>query len=313
MEKQDVGKAITEATKTLVISSANIVGTAADTADKTFKGVTRAAVAATSTVANTVETIDSISARIKNSTDEMAKRRAAIEREKTRINETESSAEATKKIQKLELDLRKEEFEFEQKNKKLEAEQALIMNRISTNSELSIKEQEANNKKISESVHYGFASSSSPFERGKKRSLLWRKWDYYFIPIGFTTKDNTFFEIELPEKLLRDTIDTNITVIVKDPTNLGQPGRRITIYFIKENKWSGLNTKPVISYIDDNTTVEYPKLLFLKKWLYNTSDTFGGKKRGTNKKTNKKTNRRTIKRRKTNRKTNKRRNTNRRR
>lgn len=293
-------------TSNILDTTGNITSSLLDTAGKTTEilgntttnvteNLGQVVTSATSMAANTIGTFDIVSNRIKNSTEEMAKRRAEIEKTKT-AKQIGKTAKEIEQIEKdTDLDLQRIDNDFEKQKIEMEKEQELLLERINTNYGLIKLDQQENNNKISTSYYYGFQTEGPPYKTGINKTKIYyssdKVWYYSYIPMSFVTNKGTFIELKLPDKKLDENIyrDQEIHAIDK------QSRKKVTIDFEimyeRGYLWSSQKLVPVIKYddddaeIDENISKEPGKLYFKKIWFFKKKETSGGNKTGNKRKT----------------------------
>ena len=294
--------------------------TAADLVDITGTGtvnatgqIFKAANSGLEIVSSAVGAVATTATRIENSTKEMAKRRAEIERQKT-ADQVGKTTEEIAKIEartNLELDRIQKEYEIEQQ--KLKLEQEYNLDRLNSEQrEKLLNQRDATNQR-QKAYNYGFTNNNpKPTDTGFKQSInflknLKRNMCFSYIPQYFVTDDGNINNIDFPkpEEQPTDTRSSIIQVINKD-TN--QP-IQITFQAQAQKDWRGnpiYLQLPVIKFQDSDgqSKTLFGKMYYDLIW-FPCGTTMGGRRLRTNK-------RRTNKRRTNKRRTNKRR-TNRRR
>ena len=268
---EKIGKAAKEAGEAVVIgtlgaveASGNIIGYAGKTASSSVQ-----------IVSATVGAIATTASRIQNSTEQMALRRAEIEKEKTEQARL-----------KLDQEINLDKINSEQREK-------LLNQRETTN-----QRQLASN--------YGFRNNNpKPTDTGFKQTVNpFSKLCFSYIPQYFITEDGTIIDIDFPEIQPTGPRMSVITVINKDTRQEIQ----ITFQARAQKDWRGNSyylQVPVIKFQDPDgqTKTVFGKMYYNLIWF--PCGTIGGRT-----KNNKKTNR---KRRRTNKRSNRRRKTYRRR
>lgn len=304
--------------------------TAADLVDITGTGtvnatgqIFKAANSGLEIVSSAVGAVATTATRIENSTKEMAKRRAEIERQKT-ADQVGKTTEEIAKIEartNLELDRIQKEYELEQQRLKLEQEYNL--DRLNSEQREKLLTQKDATNQRQRAYNYGFTKNDpKPTDTGFKQSInflynLRTNTCFSYIPKYFVTDDGNIINIDFPKPEEQPT-DTRSSIIQVINMDTNQP-IQITFQAQAQKDWRGKPIYlqlPVIKFQDSDGQ---SKTLFGKMYYdliyFPCGTTIGGRRRRTNKRiTNKRrTNRRTNKRR-TNRRqrTNKRR-TNRRR
>jgi hypothetical protein len=343
----DVGEAFEQAGKTLAVSFADVVkGTgkmvssastnAAELVDiggKTAVGVSsnagKAATAAVGTVANTLATVQKLSERLDNYTEE-AKQQAQIDNKTATITKEKQDditrakidSQTQTKIQQIKNDL-------ESKKKEIELEQARMLSELTAQQkQLYLKSQDNINKQ-QKAYYYGFTNSNpGPNDTGYiSRWYGLSKWCYSYIPQYFeaSKKKNIdiiididiTIDIDFPETLPSGQRSQNISAINSSTNSSTQ--QNITIGFETQSQtdWKGKPYHlqlPVIKFQESNdkTTTLFGKMNYTLIWFLCPTTSRGGrsKRRRTNRR---RTNRRRTNRRRTNRRRTNRRRTNRRR
>ena len=304
MSDDSVSDAFKQAGKTLAVSFADVVkGTgkmvssastnAAELVDiggKTAVGVSsnagKAATAAVGTVANTLATVQKLSERLDNYTEE-AKQQAQIDNKTATITKEKQDdvtrakidSQTQTKIQQIKNDL-------ESKKKEIEFEQARMLSELTAQQkQLYLKSQDNINKQ-QKAYYYGFTNSNpGPNDTGYiSRWYGLSKWCYSYIPQYFVAIDGSIIDIDFPETLPPGQRSQNISAINSSTR------QNITIGFETQSQtdWKGKPYHlqlPVIKFQESNdkTTTLFGKMNYTLIWFLCPTTNRGGKRRRTNK------------------------------
>lgn len=299
MSGEKIGEAAKEAGEAVVIgtlgavkASGNIIGYAGKTASSGVQ-----------IVSATVGAIATTASRIQNSTEQMALRRAEIEKEKTAAQKGKSATQIAQIEADTKLELEKIQQKFEEEQQKLKSEQEINLEKINSeqNEKLSKQRETANQRQLA--LNYGFTKNNpKPTDTGfKKSSVPFSEWCFSYIPQYFVTEDGTIIDIDFPEIQPTGPRMSVITVINKDTRQEIQ----ITFQAQAQKDWRGnpyYLQVPVIKFQDPDgqTKTVFGKMYYSLIWF--VCDQYGGRTKTNKRKTNRKrrrTNKRSNRRRKT--------------
>jgi hypothetical protein len=291
----ETGSKVAKVPLTGVNTAAGIADVAFKTADKTASvvGNTTAVVAdnvgktansATGIIADTLETFELLSDRIRNSTEEMAERRAAMERIKTEKQQGKTKEEIAQIEKDTAISLKKIDDEYNQQMLKMENEQEMLLKILNTKNQLAGLEQNENDEKMAECYYYGFKTDSIPYEPGKNKSSIFTMVNFYekvmyysYVPVSFVSVSGNFIVFEFPKKQLGEMRQQILEGIDKNTD------KKIKLQFklVQDIGWivNSQHITPVVEFVDINEKHE-GKLYFKKVWFYEKKyRTTGGRSR----------------------------------
>ena len=290
------GDIVSSAAKT----ASQLVDVTGDTSVKVATGLGETATSGLKIVSATVGAVATTAARIQNSTEEMAKRRAEIERAKTaaQVGKTTEQIAQIEADTTIKLEIIQNNYEKEQQ--KLKSEQEINLDKINSEQREKLLNQRETTIQRQLASNYGFKNNNpKPTDTGFKQTVNpFSKLCFSYIPQYFVTEDGSIIDIDFPkpEEQPTDTRSSFITVINKDT----RKEIEITFQTQAQKDWRGnpiYLQVPVIKFqdLDGQKTTLFGKMYY--NLIYFPCGTTGGKRRRTNKRrTNK---RRTNKRRKT--------------
>jgi hypothetical protein len=278
---------------TAVNTALDITNVALDTTKKTaeavgntttgvVENVGQAATSATGIASNTLQTFETVSGRIQNSTEEMARRRAEIEKSKTAKQQGKTKEEIAQVEADTDIMLRQIEDEYNQKKLKMEKEQEMLLERLNTHYQLEGSAQNENQAKISECYYYGFKTDSPPYEAGNNKTSIYysydKVWYYSFVPVSFVADNGDFIVFQFPKRQLGEEREDTLKAIDK------KTGQKVKLSFnLFQNNgyfYNSQERKPVVIFEDSNKE-EGGKVYFKKVWFFEKKDKVvaGGKRR----------------------------------
>jgi hypothetical protein len=295
-----------EASGKLVSSASNIAVTAGQTAANLASGIKDTATSGIQIVSSAVGAVATTATRIENSTKEMAKRRAEIERQKT-ADQVGKTTEEIAKIEartNLELDRIQKEYELEQQRLKLEQEYNL--DRLNSEQREKLLTQKDATNQRQRAYNYGFIKNDpKPTDTGFKQSInflynLRTNTCFSYIPKYFVTDDGNIINIDFPRPEEQPT-DTRSSIIQVINMDTKQP-IQITFQAQAQKDWRGKPIYLQLPVIKFQDSYGQSKTLFGKMYYdliyFPCGTTMGGRRRRTNKR---RTNRRRTNKRRTNR------------
>lgn len=258
-------------------------GETASILGKTTTGVVghvgQAATSATGIASNTVQTFETLSERINNSTEEMAKRRAEIEREKTSKQQGKTAQQIAQIEADTDLQLQEIENKFNADKMKMENEQTLMLERLNTTNNLAALSQTENNDKITECYYYGFKTPAVPYERGTNKTSIYystdKVWFYSYVPISFVSQTGTFIEFAFPKRTLGESRTEFI-----EASNKGTAEPVIVGIELVNSPGYLWNSQIKTPFIKQGDSKEFGKLYFKKVWFFEKKEKMGGGSRG---------------------------------
>ena len=307
----DATKAVGNIASSTAKTASQLVDVAGDTSVKVATGLGETATSGLKIVSATVGAVATTAARIQNSTEEMAKRRAEIERAKTaaQVGKTTEQIAKIEATTNLELEIIQNNYEKEQQ--KLKSEQEINLDKINSEQREKLLNQKETTTQRQLAFNYGFKNNNpKPTDSGFKQTVNpFSKLCFSYIPQYFVLEDGTIIDIDFPETQPTDTRSSIIKVINKDTRQEIQ----ITFQAQAQKDWRGnliYLQVPVIKFqdLDGQSKTLFGKMYYNLIYFPCGTTIRGGKRSRTNKRTN----RRRTNRRRTNKRTNRRR-TNRRR
>lgn len=260
------------------------LNTTRDTAQilgNTTTGVTenvgQAATSATGIAANTLQTFETVSGRISNSTEEMAKRRAEIEKSKTAKQQGKTKEEIAQIEADTEVMLKQIDDEFNQKKLVMEKEQEMLLERLNTKYDLAGLAQKENEDKIAECYYYGFKREYSPYEPGKNKTSIYysydKAWYYSYVPMSFVSDSGQFIVFEFSKKPLGEIRQEILEGVDKNT------GKELMLKFeLQQKKGYIRNTQQITPVVEIEGNKESGKLYFKKVWFFEKKESVGGRR-----------------------------------
>jgi hypothetical protein len=279
-------------------TASQLVDVAGDTSVKVATGLGETATSGLKIVSATVGAVATTAARIQNSTEEMAKRRAEIERQKTasQVGKTTQDIAKIEATTNLELDRIQKEYEIEQQ--KLKSEQEINLDKINSEQREKLLNQKETTTQRQLAFNYGFKNNNpKPTDSGFKQTVNpFSKLCFSYIPQYFVLEDGTIIDIDFPETQPTDTRSSIITAINKDTRQEIQ----ITFQAQAQKDWRGnliYLQVPVIKFqdLDGQSKTLFGKMYYNLIYFPCGTTNRGGRRLRTNKR------RRTYRRLRTNR------------
>lgn len=291
-------------------TAAGLVDVAGDTSVKVASGIGSTASSGVQIVSATVGAIATTASRIQNSTEQMALRRAEIEKEKTAAQKGKTEAQIAQIEANTKLELEKIQKKYEEEQQKLKSEQEINLDKINSEQREKLLNQRETTTQRQLASNYGFKNNNpKPTDTGYKQTVNpFSKMCFSYIPQYFVTEDGSIIDIDFPEIQPTGPRLSIITAMNKDTRQEIQ----ITFQAQAQKDWRGnpyYLQVPVIKFQQENgeTKTVFGKMYYNLIWFQ--CGTIGGrtknnkktnrKRRRTNKRSNRrlKTNKRTIRRR----------------
>lgn len=282
------GIAVAKGTLGVVESSGEIIGYAGKTASSGVQ-----------IVSATVGAIATTASRIQNSTEQMALRRAEIEKEKTAAQKGKSATQIAQIEADTKLELEQIQQKYEEEQARLKLDQEINLDKINSEQREKLLNQRETTNQRQLASNYGFRNNNpKPTDTGFKQTVNpFSKLCFSYIPQYFVTEDGTIIDIDFPEIQPTGPRMSIITVINKDTRQEIQ----ITFQARAQKDWRGNSyylQVPVIKFqdADGQTKTVFGKMYYNLIWF--PCGTIGGRTKNNrktnrrNKRTNKKSNRR---------------------